>query len=384
MPRKRPKMSLSQPARPRSGDLEKLFATQKDAEQASGLQLLAIRLDAILPDPLQPRKTFHDERLEELSESIRLDGVIQPIEVSQIGPDQYMIVHGERRWRASQMAGLETIPAIVQRRDYDETDRFVRQLVENIQREDLNDVDRAAALTHLRKLMQAELDAELVQADIAHKPWSKKVSWAKVGERLGYSRQRINQLIKLLELPEEVQEAVRQGTLRERDTRIFQGLNGSQQRTLYKALEAGDISSAEAKKTAKFLKKNPDTTVYQAIRIIRRPPDPPPTFNPPPEEAIITAASTTSPTLVTDVPRVQQSSPQPVASPPPSSHTSSPGQTSRPPTGPSQIDRLGYIRTHLAQIRLQQNYAEVSERDEILRLLYLIQQDVSSLIQTFE
>src|SRR5690606_7043256 len=102
-------------------------------------------------------RTFSADSLTELSESIRQDGVIQPIEVTEVRPNQYLIVHGERRWRAAKMAGLETIPAVVRRLDYDETTRFVRQLVENIQREDLNDVDRAAGLLRLRDLMQEEL-----------------------------------------------------------------------------------------------------------------------------------------------------------------------------------------------------------------------------------
>ena len=107
------------PVRPRTGDLEKLFATEGDVEQASGLQLLSIRLDTILPDSQQPRRTFPDDSLQELSDSIKQDGVIQPIEVTEISDGQYLIVHGERRWRAAQLAGLEVIPAVVRRRDYD-------------------------------------------------------------------------------------------------------------------------------------------------------------------------------------------------------------------------------------------------------------------------
>ena len=152
MAKKRTQINLSQPIQPRGGDLERLFATSGDVEQAAGLQLIAVRLDAIDPDPDQPRSTFHEDALRELADSIRQDGVIQPIEVTQSSPGRYLIVHGERRWRAAQLAGLETIPAVVRRRDYDEVTRFVRQVVENIQREDLNDVDRAAALLRLRKL----------------------------------------------------------------------------------------------------------------------------------------------------------------------------------------------------------------------------------------
>ena len=126
MARKKTSINLSQPIQPRGGDLDRLFSTEGDVEQAAGLQLLAVRLDAIDPDVDQPRTTFNEEALRELADSIRQDGVIQPIEVTQSSPGRYLIVHGERRWRAAQLAGLETIPAVVRRRDYDEVTRFVR------------------------------------------------------------------------------------------------------------------------------------------------------------------------------------------------------------------------------------------------------------------
>lgn len=134
MARKRPKVTLARGIEPRSGDIEQLFTTEGDVEQAAGLRLLAVRLDAIVPDPDQPRNSFPRTGLEELSASIKQDGVIQPIEVAEVQPGRYKIVHGERRWRAAQMAGLETIPAVVRRRDYDTITRFVRQMVENVQR----------------------------------------------------------------------------------------------------------------------------------------------------------------------------------------------------------------------------------------------------------
>ncbi|UCC53583.1 MAG: ParB/RepB/Spo0J family partition protein, partial [Anaerolineaceae bacterium] len=223
MAKKRPKISLTQAIKPRGGDIEQLFSADDDVEQASGLQLLALRVEAIQPDPDQPRNTFPQDSLRELSESIRQDGVIQPIEVTEIRPNVYVIVHGERRWRAARMAGLTTVPAVVRRRDYNQLTRFVRQLVENIQREDLNDVDRAAGMIRLRDLLQEELDHARAEGVPSDKPWAKKVTWAKVGERLGYSRQRIHQLIKLLDLPDEIKEAVRDGKLTERDTRVYQG-----------------------------------------------------------------------------------------------------------------------------------------------------------------
>ena len=268
MTKKRTKINLSPPIQPRGGDLDKLFAGAGDVEQAAGLQLLAVRLDAIDPDPSQPRSTFNEESLRELADSIRQDGVIQPIEVTQSTPGRFLIVHGERRWRAAQLAGLETVPAVVRRRDYDDVTRFVRQVVENIQREDLNDVDRAAALLRLRKLMQEEIDATPADQRVAGTTWGGKVTWAKVGGRLGYSRQRIHQLIQLLDLPDEIKDAVREGELSERDTRIYQGLTASQQRALHRARMAGDLAAGDVRPIARLLRESPEMTVAAATRLL--------------------------------------------------------------------------------------------------------------------
>ncbi|MCA9960088.1 MAG: hypothetical protein KC443_13695, partial [Anaerolineales bacterium] len=133
-------------------------------------------------------------------------------------------------------AGLDVIPAVVRRRNYDEITRFVRQLVENIQREDLNDVDRAYGMVRLRDLMQAELDAQIAEGKVEGRPHAHSISWAKVGERLGFTRQRASQIIQLLDLPDEIKDAVRNGRISERDTRILRGLKPSQQRALFRAL----------------------------------------------------------------------------------------------------------------------------------------------------
>ena len=352
MARKKPKVNLSQPIQPRGGEMEALFAGEDAVEQAAGMQLLAIRLDNIRPDPTQPRQTFLEESLRELSESIKQDGVIQPIEVVEVAANSYLIVHGERRWRAARLAGLETIPAVVRRRDYDEVTRFVRQLVENIQREDLNDVDRAAGLLRLRDLMQDELDAARaagVQTDI---PWGTRITWAKVGQRLGYSRQRISQLINVLDLPEEIQDDVRGGRISERDTRLYRGLKKSQQRALHKARIAGDVSEKEAKQIARILKEKPDQTVYQTIRLLRQ--------------------TAVEPEIVPETP--------PEAEDPPFAHA----PLSSPPEGEriTNARRLSYVRQHLA--RIQRHGLAEGERQEILRLLRLIEQDVSSLIAALE
>ena len=374
MPRKsRPKVNLAQRLQPQSGDLERLFASGDDVEQAAGLQLLALRIDAIRPDPYQPRRTFPEESLQELSESIRQDGVIQPIEVTQARSGQYMIVHGERRWRAAQMAGLDTIPAVVRRRDYDEVTRFVRQLVENLQREDLNDVDRAYGMVRLRDLMQEELDAEIAEGIVSGKPHSKTMSWAKVSERLGFTRQRASQLIQLLDLPEEIKDAVRQGSISERDTRILKGLKASQQRALYRALEAGDVTSAEYKQVARYLKNEaPGQTVHEAIRVMHRPLPPPTTKS---ESAFDTSFEDEAIAMAGPGAAVYPASP---LSPAADAELDENADAMQHATRIDNIKRLDYVRGHLA--RVQRRGLSVAERREMLRLLYLIQDDVVSLI----
>ncbi|MFO7663032.1 MAG: ParB/RepB/Spo0J family partition protein [Chloroflexota bacterium] len=366
MARKKTQINLSTPVQPRGGDLDKLFATEGDIEQAAGLQLLALRLDAIDPDPDQPRSTFTEETLQELSASIRQDGVIQPIEVTELTAGRYLIVHGERRWRAAQLAGLTTIPAVVRRRDYDEVTRFVRQMVENIQREDLNDVDRAAGLLRLRKLMQEELDVARSQQPTAPEkspgePWGGRITWAKVGGRLGYSRQRIHQLIQLLDLPDEIKDAVRDGLLSERDTRIYQGLTTVQQRSLHRARMAGALNPTDVKQIARVLREAPDITVAQASRLLRQ-------AEAENDEPEATPATTPAPeppgSPDSDLSRSRTYEPEGIM----------PARVGRP----TSIERLDWVRGHLA--RVDRQGLTPNERREMLRLLDLIRNDVASLI----
>lgn len=388
MAKERPRINLAQAIPPHTGDLEKLFATQDDVEQAAGLQLVAIRLEAILADPNQPRRTFPEASLQDLSESIRQDGVIQPIEVTEIAPNQFLLVHGERRWRAAQLAGLTTIPAVVRRRDYDSITRFVRQLVENVQREDLNDVDRAAALLHLRELMQAEMaikaegtgGTKATQPDrssshssssslspAGDSPWANTITWAKVGKRLGMSRQRIHQLIQLLKLPDEIKEAVRQGTLTERDTRIYQGLRLAQQRALHQARLSGALDPAEMRQVADQLKETPTKTLAEVVRELRQPPPKP--AEPSSEQPLETSFKPPPPVAEAQPPAALRSEPEWLEG------TLLPPRQGRP----TSIDRLDWVRGHLA--RVQRENLTAAERREIVRLLHLIQQDVASLIQ---
>lgn len=149
-----------------------------------------LKLTDIDPNRGQPRERFDEDALRELADSIRAVGVLQPIIVRETG-NRYEIIAGERRFRASRLAGLAEIPAIV--RDWDEQKRLEAALIENLQRDDLNPVEEAVGV---KRLMEA---AGLTQERVA--------------ERLGKSRPAVANLLRLLTLPEEVQKMLVDGRL---------------------------------------------------------------------------------------------------------------------------------------------------------------------------
>lgn len=158
-------------------------------ENATGITRIAI--DQIETNPKQPRKDFDPTALEELAQSIRLHDIIQPVTVSRLPSGKYRLISGERRWRASKMAGLTDIPAYV--RQANDAQLLELALLENLQREDLNAME--VALSYKR--MMEELDYTQEQ----------------VAERMGKDRSTIANFIRLLKLPPDIQLAVRNGEL---------------------------------------------------------------------------------------------------------------------------------------------------------------------------
>jgi ParB family chromosome partitioning protein len=142
------------------------------------------------PNPLQPRRVFNPERLEELAQSIRSNGIIQPLVVRKLG-DRYQLVAGERRWRAAKLAGIEQVPVVV--RDIPDDRLLEITLIENIQREDLNPIETAVAL--------ARMGTEL------------KLTPDDVGRRTGKDRTTISNFTRLLQLPSDLQQLVAERTL---------------------------------------------------------------------------------------------------------------------------------------------------------------------------
>ena len=146
---------------------------------------LAVPVEAVDPNPLQPRRVFHAERLEELAQSIRVNGIIQPLVVRK-SAGRYQLVAGERRWRAAKLAGISQIPVVV--RDIPDEHLLEITLVENIQREDLNPIEAAIAFDRMMK--ELDLGAE------------------QVGQRTGKDRTTIVNSVRLLQLPQDLQQLV--------------------------------------------------------------------------------------------------------------------------------------------------------------------------------
>lgn len=172
--------------------LDALIRETQDAQEGSGARMLLLR--DIRPNPRQPRRTFSEKTLEELAASIRSQGLLQPLLVRPVGkgePGKYEIVAGERRWRASQMAGLEEVPALV--RSFSAQDTLAAALIENIQREDLNPIEEAQGLQILKE------EFGLSQDDLAHK--------------IGKSRSAVANSLRLLSLPDSIRPLVAEGRL---------------------------------------------------------------------------------------------------------------------------------------------------------------------------
>jgi ParB family chromosome partitioning protein len=167
-----------------------------------------VALTMIVPSPGQPRKRFDPEKIEQLAASLAVAGVIQPLVVHPLADGRYGLIAGERRWRAAQQAGLEEVPVVI--RDEDEGQRLQTALIENMAREDLNPVEEAQAC--------AALVEEL------------SVSKEEVARRLGRSRSAVSNLIRLLDLPDQVLELLEAGDLSEGHGRALLTVKGQDAR----------------------------------------------------------------------------------------------------------------------------------------------------------
>jgi ParB family chromosome partitioning protein len=215
-------------------------AAENAASESTGADSLSsLPLDLISPGPYQPRSIFDADRLEELAESIRHQGVIQPILVRANGDRQFELIAGERRWRAAQMAGIDKIPAIV--RDVPDEIAIAMALVENIQRENLNPIEEATALRRLVDEFQ--------------------MTHQEAGDAVGRSRSAVSNLLRLLELSEDVRELVDARHLEMGHARALLTLEPSMQAQAAREVVRKSLSVRETERLVRRLKNPPTRTV---------------------------------------------------------------------------------------------------------------------------
>lgn len=171
--------------------LNALFNPLPVEEQAADSPLSTLATDMLEPNPDQPRSNFSQESLAALADSIRSQGILQPLLVRQLPSGAYQIIAGERRWRAAKMAGLAEVPVIV--RELDDSGVMLVALIENLQREDLNPLERSVALNKLKDMLQ------LSQEELA--------------DKVGMPRGTISNLLRLVNLDPEAQEALLQNRI---------------------------------------------------------------------------------------------------------------------------------------------------------------------------
>lgn len=213
--------------------------------------LAEIPIDRLRANPEQPRRTFDDDALAGLAASIRQHGVLQPLLVSEEGSGTYVVVAGERRWRAARAAGLKTVPAVIRER-LDARDELALALVENLQRRDLSALEEARAFEHLRS------EHGLSQAEIAN--------------QVGMSRSAIANSLRLLRLPEKIQELVESGRLSGGHGRALLALSDDESRLEWAGRAVADgLSVRELERVAAVGKKMTGQRVHRRERVAKDP-----------------------------------------------------------------------------------------------------------------
>ena len=183
-------------------------------------QMAEIAVKEIIPNPTQPRHNFDEEALAELADSIRTLGVIQPITVKPTDDGRYIIISGERRWRAAQIAEIETLPAYI--READDTNLHAMALVENVQRQDLNAIEIALSLQRLVDECGLTQDA--------------------LSEKVGMKRSTVSNYMRLLKLPNEVQLAIKEGVISMGHAKAIAGADAKKQVSLLRKCVKKELS----------------------------------------------------------------------------------------------------------------------------------------------
>ena len=217
--------------------LDALIDTTSEVKTEGSSNLNEVELTLIVPNPNQPRREFDQEALQELANSIRELGIIQPITLRKVEGGRYQIIAGERRWRASQLAGLQTIPAYIV--SVEDQGVMEMALVENIQREDLNAIEIALAYQHLAE--------------------TTGMTQAKISERVGKSRAAVTNYLRLLKLPAQVQIALKNHEIDMGHARALLALDSpSQQIKLFMAVQQQQLSVRKVEEIVQSLKSGDD------------------------------------------------------------------------------------------------------------------------------
>lgn len=197
-------------------------------------KLAHLPVELIQRGKYQPRRDMHPEALEELAESIKVQGVMQPIVVRSIGEGRYEIIAGERRWRATQLAGLDKIPAVI--REVPDEAAIAMALIENIQRENLNPIEEAVALKRLQD------EFELTHAEVA--------------QAVGKSRTTVTNLLRLIALGDEVKTLLEHGDLEMGHARALLTLEPQQQKEIARQVVAKGLSVRQTEALVRQVQEN--------------------------------------------------------------------------------------------------------------------------------
>lgn len=217
--------------------LDAIFGTEKVSVKTAPMnQMAEIATSQIIPNPTQPRTQFDDEALQELADSIRQLGVIQPITVRKADDGKYIIISGERRWRAAQMVGVEALPAYI--REVDDENLHAMALVENIQRQDLNAIEIALGMQRLIE------ECGLTQEAMA--------------DKVGKKRSTVSNYMRLLSLPDEVQLALKEGLITMGHAKAIAGVDAENQLWALKRCLKKGLSVRQAEALARKLAENAD------------------------------------------------------------------------------------------------------------------------------
>jgi len=219
--------------------------------EVPGNGALIISIDKIRRNPYQPRETFDPEKLEELADSIRVHGIIEPLVASKDGDGSYELISGERRLRAAKRAGLTEVPVVL--KELGRRDKLEVAIIENVQREDLNPIERAKSYQRLID------EFRYGQEDVA--------------KRVGKSRESVANSLRLLKLPEKIQEYIRTGKLSEGHGKILLGIAEPNKQLEYAEIILRDrltvrqlsdsVSPARKNNQLKKIYKNPNLAIHE-------------------------------------------------------------------------------------------------------------------------